>query len=187
MGGVPPAAFGEVLHRALVVSYPLPGRVQTCFCCRDPKAQVSLKHSCTPAPTAGWKRPVVPSVFRVALQIWSGPDTLLSSWVIPPGQDSFTQISSWDCCSMVHLPFSVSATWSLPQLEPPIVGPSPPSQLWALLVTGLHQFLVARHSPCNVLYCTDFHPHRRSALHRLFLSALTGSGPLLHFSTIPCF
>lgn len=129
---------------------------------------------------------VIPSVFCWALQIWSGPDTLLTpSRVIPPGQDFLTQISSCSCGSMVHLLFSMSATWSLPRLERSTVGPSPPSQLLALLAIGLHQFLAAPHRSCSGLYYTDFHPHLRSALHWLFLSALNGSEPLLHFSTIP--
>lgn len=43
VGGMPPATTGAELVRALVL-HPLLGGVQTCPCCRDPRAQVSLSH-----------------------------------------------------------------------------------------------------------------------------------------------
>lgn len=52
--------------------------------------------------------------FCLARQVCSGPDILLSSWGILPEQESPAQLSSWDCSSTVHLPFSTSAAWSLP-------------------------------------------------------------------------
>lgn len=90
VGGMPPAAAGAIL----VVLYPPLGGVQTCPCCHDPQAQVSLSHShaseLLPGSTASCDGPIIPPMFCLALQVWSGPDIMPSSWALPPGQDSST-------------------------------------------------------------------------------------------------